>query len=577
MRIQWEEFRNEVIGRNATALTPYGERYITYADYTASGRGAHVVERYIDHILELYANTHTEDDSTGRITGKRLAEAERVIKQRLNATEGYSLISIGAGATSAIHRLQQILGMFIPPATKDRIVSGIHQRFGDSLPVDSNYLIPEDQTPVVFVGPYEHHSNEISWRESIATVVEVELADDGAIDLSDLEQKLSDPRWEGRQKFGSFSAASNVTGIQTDVYAVAALLHSHDAPAFFDFSASAPYVPIDMQKDDESYLDAVFFSPHKFVGGPGASGILVVRDELYRKDLPPSTSGGGTVRFVSATRQDYIDDIEMRENAGTPGILQTIRSAIAIDLKHALDLDQIHRREKDLITRGYQRFESVAEIEPIVPFYDDDRLAIFSFNVKHKEAYLHPRFVVRLLNDLFGIQSRAGCSCAGPYGHRLLHIDFETSERYHEKINDGMEGLKPGWVRLNFHYLITDEEFEFICDAIEFIGRYGVYFLPEYHFDIQSGLWSHRDDADEVEGVGIAEAIACSEECIAERQNDLVDTGHGKAIDTMPVKRRYLDEALERAYQFAAAFDTNSLSATTPDLIPFWYLEKTTV
>lgn len=570
MRLSWDSIRNKVIGRDATVLTPYGERYITYADYTASGRGVYVIEAYLQHLLELYANTHTEDDSTGRLTSDRLASAELLIKRHLNAEEGYDLFAVGPGATGAIHRLQQILGIYISPVTRERIQEKI-EGLAQGLDLDSLC-----KSPVVFVGPYEHHSNEISWREGLATVVEVELGNDGAISLADLEKKLTDPQWDGRQKFGSFSAASNVTGICTDVYAVARLLHRYDAKAFFDFSASAPYVAIDVQHDDTAYFDAVFFSPHKFIGGPGASGLLVIRDDLYRRDLPPTVSGGGTVRFVSATDQDYVEDPQEREKAGTPGILQTIRAALAIDLKAAMDIERIHQREEELLRRGYQRFTEIAEIEPIVPLGDKQRLAIYSFNVRWRGGYLHPRFVVRLLNDLFGIQSRAGCSCAGPYGHRLLHIDPTTSERYRHAIEAGEEGLKPGWVRLNFHYLMTDAEFEFVCDSIEFVGRYGVYFLPEYDFDVRSGAWNHRDDAVEVEGIGIAEAIACSESQPDDYDGNVVDTSDGRWIDTNPVRRRYLDEALERAYQLAATFDDAALQRTDPELIPFWYMGRTT-
>jgi selenocysteine lyase/cysteine desulfurase len=569
MRLSWDSIRNEVIGRDATVLTPYGERYITYADYTASGRGLYVVETYLQHLLELYANTHTEDDSTGRLTSNRLSSAESLIKRHLNAAEGYDLIAVGPGATGAIHRLQQILGIYISPVTRERI----QQELDGIAP--GRDLGSICKGPVVFVGPYEHHSNEISWREGLATVVEVELGDDGAISLVDLEEKLTDPQWNGRPKIGSFSAASNVTGIRTDVYAVARLLHRYDAKAFFDFSASAPYVTIDMQYDDSAYFDAVFFSPHKFIGGPGASGLLVIRDDLYRRDLPPTVSGGGTVRFVSATEQDYVEDVQEREKAGTPGILQTIRAALALDLKAAMDIERIHQREEELLRRGYQRFSEIDEIEPIVPLDHNERLAIFSFNVRWRGGYLHPRFVVRLLNDLFGIQSRAGCSCAGPYGHRLLHIDPATSERYRHTIEVGEEGLKPGWVRLNFHYLMTDSEFEFVCDAIDFVGRYGVYFLPEYQFDLKSGAWTHRDDADEVEGIGIAEAVACSEALRDDDDGNVVDTTDGRSIDSTPVRRRYLDEALERAYQLAATFDDGGLHRTDPELIPFWYMERT--
>jgi selenocysteine lyase/cysteine desulfurase len=555
MHFQWDEIRNEIVGSAATILTPYGERYITYADYTASGRGVEWIERYMHHLLQHYANTHTEDDSTGKLTSRRFAAAMSLIKKRLNADDSYHLIPIGTGATGAINRLQEILGIYIPPATRNRVTV-------------------TDKGPVVFVGPYEHHSNEISWRECIAEVVEVGLDGTGALSLSDLEAKLTDPRWEGREKIGAFSAASNVTGICTDVYEAARILHRHGGRAFFDFSARAPYDSVDVRKDDERYFDGIYFSPHKYLGGPGASGILLIHKSLYRGELPPSVSGGGTVRFVSETRQDYIDDVEAREQAGTPGILQVMKAALAIDLQHGCNTEAIQRRETELLQRAYQRCGESPEIVPLVPEYGPDRLAIFSFNIRPGKDYLHPRFVVRLLNDLFGIQARAGCSCAGPYGHRLLQIDPAMSEEYFQRIRRGEEGIKPGWVRMNFHYLLTDEEFEYIWDAIAFVARYGRYFLAEYSFDNTSGAWTHREDVDEIEGFGIAEALAYRLEGTEAEDHALTDTASGRQVDTLPVKRRYLDEGLNKAFHLSAVFDESRLRTAGSNAMKFLYMEK---
>ncbi len=554
MHFQWDEIRNEVIGSSATILTPYGERYITYADYTASGRGVEWIERYMHHLLQHYANTHTEDDSTGRLTSRRFASAVALIKKRLNADESYCLIPIGTGATGAINRLQEILGIYIPPATRDRVTV-------------------TDAGPVVFVGPYEHHSNEISWRECIAEVVEIGLDADGSLSLSDLEVKLADSRWTDREKIGAFSAASNVTGICTDVYEAARVLHRYGALAFFDFSARAPYETIDVRKDNEAYFDGIYFSPHKFLGGPGSSGILLIHQSLYHRELPPSVSGGGTVRFVSETRQDYIDDVEAREQAGTPGILQVMRAALAIDLQHGCDTEAIKNREIDLLRRTYQRCGETPEIVPLVPENGADRLAIFSFNVRYDRGYLHPRFVVRLLNDLFGIQARAGCSCAGPYGHRLLMIDPSMSEEYYQRIRQGEEGIKPGWVRMNFHYLLTDGEFEYLLDAMTFAAHYGRYFLSEYSFDNSSGAWTHRDDVDEIEGFGMPEALAYRLEGTDAEDPTLTDTASGRQVDLLPVKRRYLDEALEKAYHLAATFNDSQLKTAGSEAMEFWYVE----
>ncbi len=550
-QLDWDEVRRDIIGRAATVLTPYGERLVTYADFTASGRGLRRIERYMEHILELYANTHTEDDATGACTSRRLAAAEQLILRRINAGEEYSLITAGAGSTAAVTRLQQILGIYMAPVTGERI-----HRDGK---------IPTEQLPVVFVGPYEHHSNEISWREGLCQVVEVELDAAGHLSLQDLEEKLSDPAFDGRRKIGSFSAASNVSGILTDVPAVARLLHRHGALAFFDYSASAPYVPIDVTGEGDAYLDGVFFSPHKYLGGPGAAGVLVIRNELYRDDLPPSVAGGGTVRFVNASTQDYVSDIQEREKAGTPAILQTIRAALAIDVQHRLGIDRIQAREHELLQRGLARFESIPEVETICDAPAEDRLAILSFNVRSAGAYLHPRFVVRLLNDLFGIQSRAGCSCAGPYGHRLLHIDLDTSERYRRYIAGGHEGVKPGWVRLNFHYLLTDEEFEYLCRAIEFVARYGTLFLQDYRFDEASGRWMHRAENEEVVTVSAAEAFAAGDAAAT--------AGHELSEESAAERRDgYLAAARARAAVLERSFVPEDVHATTDELIPFSYM-----
>jgi selenocysteine lyase/cysteine desulfurase len=350
------------------------------------------------------------------------------------------------------------------------------------------------------------------------------------------------------------------------VYEVARILHRHQALAFFDFSASAPYVEINVRRDDECYFDGVFFSPHKFLGGPGASGILLIREDLYRRDLPPSVSGGGTVRFVNARTQDYVEDIEEREKAGTPGILQTIRAALAMDLQHQLGRAAIERREQELIRRAFERLDAVPQIEIIGDAPAEHRLSILSFNLRAGESYLHPRFVVRLLNDLFGIQSRAGCSCAGPYGHRLLHIDIETSERYRRMIRRGDEGIKPGWVRLNFHYLIDDDEFAFLLSAIEFVAEYGELFLQEYRFDLHSGAWVHRKEP-ELESEPAMDQVLASGMPVPAPGAPTVDEG-----ELSTVRRRYLKEAQVRASQLKDTFVPEELHRTPNELIPFSYL-----
>lgn len=347
------------------------------------------------------------------------------------------------------------------------------------------------ERPVAYVGPYEHHSNEVSWRESLAEVVEIPLDAQGGIDLAALETALRDPAHAGRTRIGSFSAASNVTGLLTDTRAIARLLHAHGALACFDFAASAPYVAIDMRASEPDGYDALFISPHKFVGGPGTPGLLVFNPSMYTL-AAPSTSGGGTVTYVSSSEHYFTDDIEMREDAGTPAILQKLRAALAFRVKEDVGAARIAEREHHFIRTAIDRWSRNPAIE-LLGNLEAPRLAVVSFLVRAGGRYLHPRFVVTLLSDLFGIQSRGGCACAGPYGHRLLNIDQETSQRYLAAVQARFEGIKPGWTRLNFNYFIGEDEFGFLLGAIEFVAAHGNRFLALYDLNWQTGAWRHRD------------------------------------------------------------------------------------
>src|SRR5690606_30712670 len=358
---------------------------------------------------------------------------------------------------------------------------------------------------VVFVGPYEHHSNEVSWRESLAEVVTVPLDDHGLLDLAALERALADPRFEGRPKLGTFSAASNVTGLLSDVRAIARILHRHGAWAAFDYAACAPYVKIDVAPSEpggDDGIDVVMLSPHKFLGGPGAAGVLLFHRALYRL-AAPTTAGGGTVTYVSPTTHRFLPDIELREDAGTPGILQKMRAAMAFRVKERVGVGRIEEIEREYATRAMQRLRATPGVE-ILGNVDAPRLAVVSFLIRHGERYLHPRFVVRLLSDLFGIQGRAGCSCAGPSGHALLPIDDATSEAYLHAIEAGYEGIKPGWSRLNFHWSIDEAEFSFLLDAVAFVAQHGATFVPSYRFDWRSGAWRHESEAADAAGQGEA-------------------------------------------------------------------------
>ncbi len=482
--------RRQIIGNDLIFKTPYGERNILYADYTASGRGLKFIENKLHKILRSYANTHTEDDYSGKYLTRVFHQALSRIKELVNAGEKGKVISVGSGSTGALKKLQEIIGVYIPPVTKERIFQSI-DHLGKSYKDVQDRI--ESEKPVVFIGPYEHHTNELMWREAFVEVVVIGLDAQGRVDHTELAHKISDKKFRNRFKMASFSAGSNITGIRTDVYKIAKICHDNDSLIYFDFAAVAPYVEIDMNKDDDTYFDAIFFSPHKFLGGPGSSGILVFREELYRNDLPPTTAGGGTVDFVGFHAHDYSKDIETREMAGTPPILQTIKGALAMDLKEKIGVDRIERIEAEYTKDFLSRLKRMPNIEMVGRVDPEEKIPIISFNIEHLDRILHPKFVTKLLNDLFGIQSRAGCSCAGPYGHLLLEIGDELSSKYRAAIQEGLLGLKPGWVRINIHYTFTKNDVDFLIKAIDFVATHGYSFLSQYLFDIHTGEWKHKE------------------------------------------------------------------------------------
>ncbi len=440
-----EDLRAGLIGEGAEIITPFGTKKITYADYTASGRALVQVEKFVsEQVLPFYANSHTDASFCGAYTSDLREEARALIGAQVNADDSYAIIFSGSGATSAINRLVALCSI------KELAVSS-------------------DESPVVFIGPYEHHSNILPWRESGAKVIEIEEAKTGGPDKEILEKHLKENS-KSSLLIGAFSAASNVSGIIADIDGVTSLLKRYGALAFWDYAGAAPYLPIDMDPGQGRQKDAIFISPHKFVGGPGASGLLVVHKDCIRSKTP-TWPGGGSVSYVSPWSHDYLDSVVEREEAGTPNLIGDIRAALVFMVKRAIGVDFIKKRDDELL----QRAKNVWQKNPYINLLGNplaDRLPIFSLTIKNSEGnYIHHQLFTRLLSERYGIQARGGCVCAGPYGHRLLGVCRENSEKIRREIDLGNESKKPGWVRLNFNCLMNDKTADYIIASVDALAR----------------------------------------------------------------------------------------------------------
>ena len=467
----FSQFRKHIIGVDQTFNSPYGEQKIIYTDWTASGRLYRPIEeKIINELGPFVANTHTETSITGSAMTQAYHKARNIIKEHVNASSADCLITEGTGMTGVINKFQRILGLRICDHLKEFT------------------SIPDDIKPIVFITHMEHHSNHTSWLETIADVEIIPSDDTGLVCYTSFE-KLLEKHKERKLKIASITACSNVTGIRTDYHRIAKMIHSFKGYCFVDFACSAPYVPIDMHpKDKEERLDAIFFSPHKFLGGPATSGVLIFHKDLY-KNTVPDNPGGGTVTFTNPWGDHrFIEDIELREDGGTPGFLQTIKIALAIQLKEKMGSEKILAREHEMNELIFVKLKGIDNLHLLADLHED-RLGIFSFYIDE----LHFNLGVKLLNDRFGIQTRGGCSCAGTYGHYLLHIDTMTSEEYRHKIID--EGClidKPGWIRMSIHPTMTDKEVEFVCESIISLSANFSIWKNDYTYNAESNEFEHN-------------------------------------------------------------------------------------
>ncbi len=446
METYFKQFRDGIIGINQTIETPdQGTKRIIYADWIASGRNYQPIEERLQkEIMPFVANTHTETSDTGKAMTYAYHKARTIIKKHVNAQDSDVLISSNSGMTGVINKLQRILGL------------RVHESFLNCI------NLSETERPIVFISHMEHHSNQTSWLETLAEVVVVEPSPEGCISLENFEKTIQ--KYQDRKtKIVAITAASNVTGLMTPYHKVAGLIHKYGGYCFVDFACSAPYVDIDMHPENpDEQLDAIYFSPHKFLGGPGATGILLFNQSLYRIEIPDNP-GGGTVDWTNPWgERKYVENIEAREDGGTPAFLQTMKAAMVIQLKETMGVENILKREEEQLELVWEKLKAIPGLH-ILAGNHKKRLGVISFYIED----LHHNEIVKLLNDKFGIQMRGGCSCAGTYGHYLLNVAPDVSHRITDKINQHDYSEKPGWVRFSMHPSMTNEELEYIVEAIQ--------------------------------------------------------------------------------------------------------------
>ncbi|HPR58888.1 MAG TPA: aminotransferase class V-fold PLP-dependent enzyme [Bacteroidales bacterium] len=465
----FKSFRENIVGIDQVFNSPFGQQKILYGDWIASGRLYRPIEEKLcNQFGPFVGNTHTETSETGTLMTNAYHLAHRKIKEHVNAGPNDVIITAGSGMTDVINKFQRILG------------------FRTMKSMEVHNCLPEEERPVVFITHMEHHSNHTSWFETIADVVQLKPDKNLLVDVNELQKELEKYK-DRKMKIGSFTACSNVTGISTPYYEMARLMHEYGGLCFVDFAASAPYVAINMHPDDPMMaLDAIMFSPHKFLGGPGTSGVLIFNSSIYKNPVPDNP-GGGTVDWTNPWGEfKYVDDIEVREDGGTPGFLQAIKSALCIELKNNMGLQNIEQREKELVTI---LFDELPKIQGIRILADNvrDRLGVFSFYFDD----IHFNLAVKLLNDKFGIQVRGGCACAGTYGHFLLDVTYDKSRQITDLINSGDLSQKPGWIRLSLHPTMTNDEVYFIVDALKSLKKNHHEWGKQYIYNCKKNEFRH--------------------------------------------------------------------------------------